>query len=233
MKKNGRHPKKMSESPTSFKTNQWYDDVIATGCTIHSVKQLNTINKRNGDPLFSLLDVEVSSPEGYRLPHIVFIRGHAVVVVPLLKNSDTGEERFLMVRQRRIGNGLLTLEFPAGMLDNKNDHPVDVAVRELSEETGLHISHNQLQPLINTPLYSSAGASDEAIFYFGCKVHLPDAEFSSFHQRSGGNSNENEHIIVELLERSEAEPQVSSLQARLGFFLFDQHFCNNIEHLNL
>ena len=210
----------------SFKTEQWQKDVTAQGCNVITIKEMQSITKRNGDPLFSLLDVDVTAPEGYRLPRIVFIRGHATVIIPLLVNSDTGEERFLMVRQRRIGNGMLTLEFPAGMLDHKSDDPADIAVKELFEETGLYIKKNQLRPLSQVPLYSSAGASDEAIYYFGCKIELSGNEFTSFHLRSTGNSSENEHITVELIERSSAEPQITSLQARLGFYLFDQHFCN-------
>lgn len=209
----------------SFKTENWQQDVTAQGCNVLSIKEMQSIRKKNGDPLFTLLDVNVTSPEGYCLPNIVFIRGHATVVVPLLHNRDTREERFLMVRQRRIGNGMLTLEFPAGMLDHENDNPVDIAVKELFEETGLHIDSKQLHSLSNVPLYSSAGASDEAIYYFGCKIKLSNHDFSLFHLRRTGNPSENEHIMVELIERSVAEPQITSLQARLGLFLFDQHFC--------
>jgi DNA-binding NtrC family response regulator len=45
----------------------------------------------------------------------VVVRGNACVIVPLLANSDTGEEKYLMIYQRRSGNGRLSLEFPAGM----------------------------------------------------------------------------------------------------------------------
>ncbi len=211
-------------SSVPFKVKCWEKSVLEGDCSIRSVSEIHRICKKNGNHLFSLLDVDVVDPEGDRLPNIVFIRGNAVIAVPLLINSETGEERFLMVRQRRIGSGKLSLEFPAGMLDNPDDNPVDVAVRELFEETGLKIERNLLQPLIDRPLYSSAGASDEAVYFFGCRVNLTKAGFSSFYRTTGGNPEENEKITIELLNRSEAQPQVTSLQAMLGFYLFDNFF---------
>ncbi len=213
----------MTQPFSSFKVDQWRRDVLNAGCRINSITTLNTIMKKTGEHLFSLLDVDVEAPEGYRLPHIVFIRGHATVIVPLLINSENNEERFLMVRQRRIGNGLQCLEFPAGMFDLPEDDPADVAVRELFEETGLSVPREQLFPLAAHPLYSSAGASDETIIYFGCIHRCPSDEFNSFFRKTGGISDENEHIAIELLTRAEAEHQVTSLQARLGFYLFEEH----------
>lgn len=214
----------MQQYAPSFKISSWQRSVTAAGCTINSVEELRRIDKKNGTPLFSLLRASVVSPEGNPLPDIVFIRGNATVVVPLLINAATGEERFLMVRQRRIGNGMLTLEFPAGMLDHEADDPALVAQKELFEETGLQIDKNQLQLLFPQPLFSSAGASDEAIYYFGCRIELQNEEFCSFKNRYRENSGEQEFITVTLLTRTEAELQVNSLQAILGFHLFSYKY---------
>jgi 8-oxo-dGTP pyrophosphatase MutT (NUDIX family) len=170
------------------------------------------------------MDVAVSAPEGYRLPHVVFVRGHAVVVIPLLVNKDTGEEKFLMVRQRRIGNGSLSLEFPAGMLDKEDDTPSKVAVKELFEETGLEIPEKHLVQLSERPLYSSVGAVDEAIFYYGTRVDLFNEDFRSFNLRKRENSGEHEYIETALLTKWQAEKEITSLQVLLGFFLFEQRF---------
>ncbi len=55
-----------------------------------------------------------------------------VTIIPALEG---GESRFLIVRQYRHGSGLISLEFPAGMID-KGESPADAAARELLEETG-------------------------------------------------------------------------------------------------
>lgn len=216
----------MAQNPLPYKIKQWKKEVTKNGCSIDATRDLVSIAKRNGEHLFSLMDVTVSAPEGYKLPHVVFIRGHAVVVIPHLRNSDTGKEKFLMVRQRRIGNGSLSIEFPAGMLDNEEDTPSGVAVRELFEETGLEVGQDELVPLSDRPLYSSVGAADEAIFYFGVKMHLSDREFNALDNRENGNRNENEYITTFLCTRSEIEKAATSLQVICGLFLFERQFCN-------
>lgn len=213
-----------SNDALPFKIRHWHEHVIRSGCRINNISSLADVNKGNGDHLFSLMETEVISPEGNKLPRIVFIRGNATVVVPLLINADTGDERFLMVLQRRIGNGELNLEFPAGMLDHEDDDPVEIAVKELYEETGLQIEKNTLQPLSPKPLFSSSGASDEAIFYFGCTATVSTDEFESFKNRSCGNADENEHIAVSLIEKDAVLNETISLQAQLGYFLFSKHF---------
>lgn len=212
----------MNKTLFDQKIQEWIDAVSRSGCTVNRVKPIADIRKKNGELLFALLDTEVISPEGNKLPNIAFIRGHACLIVILLKNQKTGEEKFLMVRQRRIGNGQMSLEFPAGMLDYHTNDPVGVAVKEIFEETGLKVTTKEIFPLSNQILYSSAGASDEGIYFLGCIKSLDDQTYNSFKNSTGGNPEENEHIQVELLSREEAEPQISSAQARLGFFLFDK-----------
>jgi 8-oxo-dGTP pyrophosphatase MutT (NUDIX family) len=204
------------------KIKEWSDAVTNAGCTIHSIQILNEIRKPDGEMLFSLVDANVTSPEGTILPRIVFVRGHACVIVTLLVNTNTGEEKFLMVKQRRIGNGQLNLEFPAGMLDNNSNDPVGVAIRELAEETGLHVSHQDMFTLGNKMYFSSVGGSDEAVYFFGCIVHVNDATFVSYNTRSAGNSDEGESITTILISRDEAESEATSIQVPLGFYLFDK-----------
>ncbi|MFP4164008.1 MAG: NUDIX hydrolase [Chitinispirillaceae bacterium] len=208
------------------KIRNWKSSVESSGCTVQSLKPISEIRKSDGSLLFALLDTDVISPEGNKLPHVVFIRGHACVIVPLLLNRDTGEERYLMVHQRRIGNGHMSLEFPAGMLDENSDAS-DVAIQELMEETGLEASRDELVPLTDKMLYSSAGACDEAVFYYGIVKEMGDDEFRSFNGRQGGCAHEHEFISTALMTREEAEKQATSLQVRLGFFLFDQKMKRN------
>jgi len=206
------------------KISSWMNKITAGGCSIRNIEPLSIYRKPGGELLFALLKTDITAPDGTTLPPIIFIRGHACIIVPLLKNRDTGDERFLMVRQRRIAAGALTLEFPAGMLDNNLDNPASTALKELEEETGLTITEEMLFPLHYKPFYSSAGASDECIYYFGCVVELDYADFSSFEGRTTGTHTEHEHIQVTLKTRAEAEKQVTSIQARVALYLFDS--CN-------
>jgi ADP-sugar diphosphatase len=206
------------------KIRAWMNLVRSAGCTIRKIKPLSLTHRKNGELLFALLDADVCSPEGHGLPNIVFIRGDACIIVTLVHNRDTGEERFLMVSQRRAGNGSMSLEFPAGMLDKDVDDPLGVAARELAEETGLQVSAADLFPLCDKKLFSSVGASDEGIYYFGCVKELDDAAWRALAgSPSTGNPDENERISVTLASRKEAEKQATSLQVHLGMYLFDSY----------
>ena len=119
------------------------------------------------------------------------------------------------------GNGNLSLEFPAGMLDTEVNNAIGIAAKELHEETGIEVSETDLFPLCDKKLYSSAGASDEAIFYYGCIKEYDDMVFRALSGRLRDNPEENEHISVVLMTRAEAEKEASSLQVMLGFFLFE------------
>jgi 8-oxo-dGTP pyrophosphatase MutT (NUDIX family) len=201
----------------------WKKTLDNAGCIVGTLKPLALLNKPGGELLFALCDASVTDPQGNALPRYIFIRGHACIVITLVKNSSSGEERFLMIRQRRIGNGEVNLEFPAGMLDRQVDAVRDVAVRELREETGLVVSRDDIRELHSGPLYSSPGASDEGIYYFGCTVSLSDTDFKALDGRVAGSSSDGERITVTLCTRESAESETTSLQARLGMYLFSEY----------
>jgi 8-oxo-dGTP pyrophosphatase MutT (NUDIX family) len=205
------------------KVKVWTKSLENAGCIIRTVKPLTLLHKPDGELLFALCDADVADPQGNKLPRYIFIRGHACIIVPLVKNSATGEERYCMIRQRRIGNGEVNLEFPAGMLDRNVDSVPDVAVRELREETGLVVSANDMRELHEGPLYSSPGASDEGIYYFGCIATLSEQDFRALDGRTAGSGSENERISVTLCDLETAETESKSLQARLGLHLFAEY----------
>ena len=83
--------------------------------------------------------------DGVALPGIVFMRGGAVAVLPLLRCD--GERFVLCCRQPRVPCGVADfLEIPAGMLDGSG-HFSGVAAKEMQEETGLDIGADELVDL--------------------------------------------------------------------------------------
>ncbi len=201
----------------------WKRLVAESGSVIRSLNPIAVLRKNNGDLLFALVDAAIVSANGHPLPRYLFVRGDACLIVPLIRNRDTGEEKFLMIRQYRIGSGGLSLEFPAGMLDNEVAAPRKVALRELAEETGLTVGDSEIFPLCNKKLFSSVGASDEGIYYFGCRIEVDTAAWQILCDDIHGNPDEDEKISLVLLTRSEAEAEATSLQVFLGFHLFEAH----------
>lgn len=210
-------PGRLAEAP---KYRAWKRIVEANGCVIRGVELLADLPKRDGSLLFALIKARVEDPAGRPLPAYALLRGHAVVIVTEVANRESGERKFLMLRQRRIGNGAETLEFPAGMVDENVDDPAAVALKELREETGLEARRDQLIRLCDRPLYTSSGLDDEAIHYYGCSLDLPPDQYHALEGGIRGEADEGEHIRLELWDHDRALPMIDSVQVRLGFSLW-------------
>lgn len=74
---------------------------------------------------------ELHGPTGERLAREIVEAIDSVVVVPVI-----GDE-VVFVRQHRQATGGLLLELPAGVRDVEGESAVDVAARELAEETAM------------------------------------------------------------------------------------------------
>jgi ADP-ribose pyrophosphatase len=83
---------------------------------------------------FEMFSTQRVSAEGAAGEFCILAAPDWVNVVPVVR-SETGEERFLMVRQYRHGAEMLTTEFPAGLVE-AGEQPAAAAARELEEETG-------------------------------------------------------------------------------------------------
>ena len=74
---------------------------------------------------------EIELPDGKRIPDY-FVRESPGFVVTFAMTDD---DRVVVVHQYRYGADRITLELPAGSIDDE-EHALDCAARELTEETG-------------------------------------------------------------------------------------------------
>lgn len=125
--------------------------------------------------IISLDSAEVTLPDGKTARRDIVMHPGASVVVPLNENRE-----IYMVRQYRKPIEKVTLELPAGKLDEGED-PAICAARELKEETGLEAS--EIKHL--TSIYSTPGFSNEILHIYlatGLKegtAHADEDEFVS------------------------------------------------------
>jgi ADP-ribose pyrophosphatase len=101
----------------------------------------------------------------------LFVRGDSVGVLLY----DPARDCVALTQQFRIGcldnpEGAWVWEVVAGMV-KPGENSLQVAVREIAEETGLHVNDSQLQPI--TRYYSSPGGSDERLQLYCALCHLP------------------------------------------------------------
>ena len=148
---------------------------------------------------------------GQRVPGVVFLRGGAVSVLPLL---TCGRDWWILcARQPRLAVGAHFLELPAGMIDDAGSF-VGVAAKELKEETGIEIGIHELVDLTGLAyegapapargMYPSVGACDEflRLFFFEREV---DAEYlADLHGKLTGAADEDENITLCLVRYEDA-----------------------------
>jgi hypothetical protein len=133
--------KESLESAHKFKI--WKANLQTNGLKINNIQEIYTRHRYNGEALFSLVMLDAETPEGDKIPPICFIKGEVVCICIVLIDKETKEKYLLLVKQRRIAEGGFTFEHPAGMVDGTKS-PLEIAVMEVKEETGIVVSENDL-----------------------------------------------------------------------------------------
>ena len=209
----------MEKLEDSLKFKTWKNSLIQNGIQIHSIEELHTVRKPNGEVLFSMVKINAHDKEGRRLLPVALLRGNFVTVVTCLIDKVTKERFFLMVKQRRIANGDYFYENPAGMCDSESD-PWKVALKEVEEETGLIISKENLRLLHTENLYTSGGLLDESGTFFACDIEMPREEIFTYHNRNTGAQNENEFITTVIFTKEEVLANLKNTSGLLAMYLY-------------
>lgn len=186
----------MEKLEEAHKFKLWKSHLLRNGMKIRHIEEVYSRRNHNGEVLFSLLMLDAETPEGNKIPPICFLKGEVVTVLVCLIDGDTHEKYLVLVRQRRIAEGGLTYEHPAGMVDNTKT-PLQIAVQEVYEETGLSVKENQLRPVLNDRrLFPSTGTSDECMYLFFTELQLSYSEIMALSDRKTGVDDENITTLV-------------------------------------
>ena len=162
-------------------------------------------NPANPDPAkLGFLYLEVIAKEKQTnkpLPGIVFLRGNAVAV--LISVNVGSEEYIIFTEQTRVPVGRKVIEIPAGMMDDSSNF-AGVAMKEISEETGLKAPHVDDLKLLGK-IIPSAGGCDEEISLFFWKTSVSMEKKDEILSKIHGNSEENESIKILFIPKVKAQ----------------------------
>jgi ADP-sugar diphosphatase len=203
----------------SHKYNLWKGRLEQNGLDVHNIEEIYSRRNGNGEVLFSLLLTDATTPEGEKIPPICFLKGEVVSVLICFVEIETREKYLLLVRQRRICDGSLTYEHPAGMLDSESD-AASVAAREVFEETGIKIPKEKLIELNKNPYFPSTGTSDEAMYLFYSEIALSAAEIASHHNKTQGLISDHEHITTHVVPFLEGHQLITNVNGLLLNFMY-------------
>jgi ADP-sugar diphosphatase len=197
----------------------WKQNLIRNGMKINGYDEIYSRYRPNGEVLFSLIMLDAEIPEGGKIPPILFLKGQVLSVLICLIDAETKEKYLLVVKQRRICDGSMTVEHTAGMIDG-NDEPIEVAIREVEEETGMEISVEQLVLLNSEPFYPSSGTSDEAMFLYYCEIQMDFEDILAYNNKNTGAAYESEKIITGVLPFKEAHQLMTNSNAILLNYMY-------------
>ncbi|CAL6074416.1 ADP-sugar_diphosphatase [Hexamita inflata] len=125
---------------------------------------------------------------------VVFLKGDAVGILPIINNTY-----ILLTKQFRAPLGRLFLEIPGGMTDGSLDFSL-VALKELQEETGLHISKKSLKSL--GKIIPSPDLCDEYIHLFLLEIEMSETEMKIIKEKLFGT--DDEAIKIKILKVEDA-----------------------------
>ncbi|PGV53401.1 NUDIX hydrolase [Bacillus sp. AFS037270] len=113
---------------------------------------------------FGITVDEVILPNGDEktFSYLDFAKG--VCILPI-----TNDHKVICLRQYRHAINIWQWELPAGMIDKEDELPIEVAKRELEEETG-HVAEHWLEL---GSFYPSPGSTTEEIFLFAAAGLTP------------------------------------------------------------
>mmetsp|Transcript_5043 Transcript_5043/g.14326 ORF Transcript_5043/g.14326 Transcript_5043/m.14326 type:complete len:237 (-) Transcript_5043:1393-2103(-) len=151
-------------------------------------------------------------------------KADAVVIIPLLRHhhNDTRKKDSidtLLVEQYRPPVGQVTVEFPAGLID-EGETPEDAALRELREETGYVGEKCRVVPQVSRQVNMSPGLTDETVHVVVVEVDL-DNPYN--HGTPKAELDDGEHVTVKRVELNAGLKQVleeGDSQPIMGIYLF-------------
>ncbi|MBF0860195.1 NUDIX domain-containing protein [Gluconobacter sp. LMG 31484] len=159
---------------------------------------------------------------GAKMPCFAVLRDATVSIMPVVSVKEAPAEKYvILVREARLPAGQMVTALPAGVID---DETAEIAaIRELQEETGLHLKVSKPYTLRETPVLLSPGGSSEEMMLYAVDIVLGRAELRDLIDRKGGLANEHEHTTVCIVSLDEMPRHTPNAHCLLSWHLYQHH----------
>lgn len=194
----------------SHKFLDWASGFDVVKYKVNSIDVEATLFTPGGDLLFASINVDItdrSKPKRF-VPGYIFLRGHAVAVLTILRNTDQSIDYVFLVEQFRAPMGFSIAELPAGMLEETDRASGELqfsnrVIEELDEEGTLRATSKNL--FYMGKFAPSPGGSDEIIYLYRVVFHMTTAEIQAFldNPHIGGVEEEGEDIKARIVQMND------------------------------
>ena len=142
---------------------------------------------------------DLEAPNGETFDRESLMRGEATAV--LVYNEDTN--KLILTNQYRDAVSGMSLEIPAGLMEESDTDPKQCAVREVLEETGYGVNILDIIPLMK--ILPAPGYTNELIH-----IYMAIVSNDNKVNEGGGVESENEYIEVIEMDVNEAFEQIQN-----------------------
>ena len=155
------------------------------------------------------------------MPRCVVLRGDGAIAIPVLNCVEGQTVYTLMVEQRRVVDGGISTEFPAGTVEPSIEDSIIVAVQELEEELGMQVSKEELQLLYQYPLKADPSILSATFHYFYFERDVTQVFLKKIDGRETGCHEDHEYMRVKVQKLSEVSQDNVTVFSLAGLQLLE------------
>ena len=195
------------------------------------MRRVSNIKKTTENRFLNMYEMDMVNEEGKHSKYFVASRAEriedlkqqtgdykpdGVCIYSVYKDEGDKKEKVVLIRQYRCPIGAYIYEFPAGLVD-EGETMEEAAVREMKEETGLHLEVLPASFMYSKPYFTTIGMTDETCgTMYGYASGTPSKE----------GQEENEEIEIVLADRAKVKRILEEEPVSIMCAYMMMHFLN-------
>ena len=198
---------------------EWKQTILNNGNIIMNMDIKGVVIRNDNEIKKILIDCSLQTPEGNNIKRCILMGKKSIVVVPMLICNDNIYT--LMVEQRRIAHGGISVEFPAGEVSDI-DNLQEAAVCEIDEEINMNIKPTELISLNPEPIFISPDCTYNAVYFYYFKKHVSRKFLIENDLNKTGVNEDGEYLKTRVFLMKKAK-NILTPSAIIGVRLLEKH----------